>query len=244
MMKKRHLIRDTSAVKTSLFKWVACLLVGSQLAFAAEDAKLQTREQQISYVLGLVLAENIAPQAQQLDAAAFLLAIEDVLRQRDIRISDEKRKEVMKIMAQREKDHQEKMTTANREQGKTFLAKNKEQEGVITTASGLQYKILSQGDGPKPQPFSAVRVHYRGTLLDGTEFDSSYARGTPLDLSVGSVIQGWQEALMMMPTGSKWRIFVPPELAYGERGAGGLIGPNAVLLFDIELLQILDPATE
>ena len=115
---------------------------------------------------------------------------------------------------------------------------NKTKEGVIETASGLQYKIINSGTGKKPASTSKVLVHYRGTLIDGTEFDSSYARGEPVELAVNQVIKGWQETLPLMTTGSKWQIVVPSELGYGQRGASGAIGPNATLLFDIELIEI------
>ncbi|MFL2555404.1 MAG: FKBP-type peptidyl-prolyl cis-trans isomerase, partial [Gammaproteobacteria bacterium] len=122
--------------------------------------------------------------------------------------------------------------------GENFLAKNKNKEGVIVLPSGLQYEIIKMGNGEKPNINSTVVVHYRGTLIDGTEFDSSYARGEPIELNLGQVIKGWQEALQLMPVGSKWKTVIPSTLAYGERGAGRMIGPNATLLFDIELISI------
>ena len=124
------------------------------------------------------------------------------------------------------------------EAGRNFLAANAKKEGVVTTASGLQYKVLRQGDGPKPKATDNVEVHYRGTLMDGTEFDSSYSRGQPASFPVNGVIKGWQEALQAMKEGAHWQIVVPSELAYGESGAGGAIGPKATLIFDVELLKI------
>jgi FKBP-type peptidyl-prolyl cis-trans isomerase FklB len=128
----------------------------------------------------------------------------------------------------------------NKKQGDAFLAANKGKEGVVTLPSGLQYKILSAGTGPKPATSDSVVCNYRGTLIDGTEFDSSYKRGQPATFPVGGVIKGWTEALQLMPVGSKWQLFVPSELAYGERGTGADIGPNAVLIFEVELLSIQD----
>jgi FKBP-type peptidyl-prolyl cis-trans isomerase FklB len=126
----------------------------------------------------------------------------------------------------------------NVKEGETFLAANKKKEGVVTLPSGLQYKILKTGDGPKPTKDQTVKCHYRGTLIDGTEFDSSYKRGEPTEFPVGQVIKGWTEALQLMPVGSKWQLFIPSDLAYGPNGAGQMIGPNVTLIFDIELISI------
>jgi len=128
--------------------------------------------------------------------------------------------------------------SANKTEGEAFLAANKTKEGVMTTPSGLQYKILKAGTGPKPAATDTVVCNYRGTLLNGTEFDSSYKRGQPLTFPVNGVIKGWTEALQLMPVGSKWQLFIPAQLAYGERGAGADIGPNATLIFEVELVSI------
>jgi FKBP-type peptidyl-prolyl cis-trans isomerase len=125
--------------------------------------------------------------------------------------------------------------------GQAFLAANAKQQGVTMLPSGLQYRVQKNGAGPRPKPTDTVVVHYRGTLIDGKEFDSSYSRGEPTPLRLDSVIKGWQEAVTLMPVGSKWTIYVPPSLGYGERGAGADIGPNATLVFDIELLEIKAP---
>ena len=130
------------------------------------------------------------------------------------------------------------MGAANKTEGETFLAANKNKEGVVTLPSGLQYKILKAGTGPKPTASDSVVCNYRGTLVNGTEFDSSYKRGQPATFPVNGVIKGWTEALQLMPVGSKWQLFIPAQLAYGERGAGPDIGPNATLIFEIELLSI------
>ena len=131
---------------------------------------------------------------------------------------------------------------SNKQAGEAFLAANKSKEGVVTLPSGLQYKILTQGSGPKPTAGDSVVCNYRGTLLDGTEFDSSYQRGQAATFPVGQVIKGWTEALQLMPVGSKWQLFIPSDLAYGSRGAGPSIGPNATLIFEVELLSIQDKA--
>jgi FKBP-type peptidyl-prolyl cis-trans isomerase len=134
----------------------------------------------------------------------------------------------------------EKEGQLNLETGNAFLEENKSREGVNTTASGLQYEVISEGDGPKPSADDRVRVHYHGTLIDGTVFDSSVERGEPAVFGVGQVIPGWTEALQLMPVGSKWKIYVPSNLAYGERGAGADIGPNTTLIFEVELLEIVE----
>jgi FKBP-type peptidyl-prolyl cis-trans isomerase FklB len=126
----------------------------------------------------------------------------------------------------------------NKKAGDAFLAANKTKEGVVTLPSGLQYKILKEGTGPKPTPADSVVCNYRGTLIDGKEFDSSYKRGQPATFPVGQVIKGWTEALQLMPVGSKWQLFVPADLAYGDRGAGPDIGPGATLIFEVELISI------
>ena len=142
------------------------------------------------------------------------------------------------VERQKRADAQQAIADGNKQRGQAFLSENKAKEGVKTTGSGLQYKVEKQGDGATPSPQSTVVVHYRGTLLDGTEFDSSYARDQPATLPLNGVIKGWQEGLQLMPTGSKYRFFIPSELAYGERGAGSKIGPNETLIFDVELLEI------
>jgi FKBP-type peptidyl-prolyl cis-trans isomerase FklB len=153
---------------------------------------------------------------------------------------------LMEVQNDLRKKQQEKMQVtgeANKKEGEAFLAANKAKEGVVTLPSGLEYKILKAGTGPKPTSSDSVVCNYRGTLLNGTEFDSSYKRGQPATFPVGGVIKGWTEALQLMPVGSKWQLFIPSSLAYGERGAGGDIGPNATLIFEVELMSI-QPKTE
>ena len=138
----------------------------------------------------------------------------------------------------RQQELAQQLGDANKKQGMAFLEANKTMDGVVTLPSGLQYKVLQEGTGPKPAPTDTVICNYRGTLLDSTEFDSSYKRGQPATFPVAGVIKGWTEALQLMSVGSKWQLFIPPELAYGERGFGGQIGPNATLIFEVELLSI------
>ncbi|MFH2003497.1 MAG: FKBP-type peptidyl-prolyl cis-trans isomerase, partial [Bacteroidota bacterium] len=148
---------------------------------------------------------------------------------------------MMELQKQLMARHEEKINAEkdkNKIEGEAFLAENKKDKDVITLPSGLQYKIITAGTGPKPKSTETVAVHYSGTLIDGTEFDSSFKRGEPATFPVTGVIKGWVEALQLMPVGSKWKLFIPTDLAYGERGAGGVIGPNATLIFEIELLSI------
>jgi len=204
--------------------------------FAATEVK--TEKQKLSYAMGTYFATGIAQQNVDLDVPAFIQAVEDALNKNEPQIS---MKEMQDVMAQYKKSIAKKQSDAiakNKKAGDAFLAKNKKKEGVIESPSGLQYKILKQGSGEKPAAGNSVTVHYKGTLIDGTVFDSSYDRGEPATLSLGQVIKGWQETLPMMTTGSKWQIYVPPKLAYGDRAASELIGPASTLVFDIELISI------
>jgi FKBP-type peptidyl-prolyl cis-trans isomerase len=161
--------------------------------------------------------------------------LKDQLAGGDGLLTDE---EAQSILTKATKEARENMEANNKKEGEAFLATNKSKEGVVTLPSGLQYKVEKQGDGPKPLPTDTVECNYRGTLIDGKEFDSSYKRGRPATFPVGGVIKGWTEVLQLMPVGSKYKVFIPSELAYGPRGAGAVIGPNETLIFDIELLSI------
>ncbi len=216
----------------------AFVLILSFTFLNAYAAKVETDLEKISYTLGVVFGENVNRQGMELDTPAFLQAIEDVLSNSELKLSKDDMKVIMQEFQKAEQNRQSNQASTNKVNGEKYLAENKTKEGVIETASGLQYKVITAGTGKKPSSNSKVLVHYRGTLIDGTEFDSSYARGEPVELGVGQVIKGWQETLPLMTAGSKWQIVVPSDLAYGQRGAGGAIGPNSTLLFDIELLEI------
>jgi len=146
--------------------------------------------------------------------------------------------QVQADIRKRQQEKMQQLAETNKKDGEAFLNANKSKDGVVVLPSGLQYKILQQGTGPKPTASDTVTCNYRGTLLDGTEFDSSYKHGAPATFAVGRIIKGWIEALQLMPTGSKWRIFIPSDLAYGERGSGPTIGPNATLIYEVELLSV------
>lgn len=204
----------------------------------AQAADPQTEQEKLSYALGAFFGQTVSRQNMELDIPAFLQAVEDILSGAETRLSGEEMRQILSDYQTREQQQRAAAANRNEQDGIRYLEDNKRKEGVKTLPSGLQYKIIKAGAGEKPGPESQVVVHYRGTLIDGTEFDSSYARGEPVAFGVDQVIKGWQEALQLMPAGSSWQIVVPSELGYGERGAGGVIGPHATLLFDIELLEI------
>lgn len=201
------------------------------------EQKKNNRLEEFSYALGLSIASNLIQSGVKIiDSQSFIEAVSDIF---DGKESKMKPDAANKILQDFMEEQQGTEGVINLEEGTKFLAENLKKEGVKETSSGLQYKILSKGDGDKPSLDNQVKCHYHGTLIDGTVFDSSVQRGEPAVFPVNGVIKGWVEALQMMSVGSKWRLFVPSDLAYGERGAGGAIGPNTTLIFDVELLEIV-----
>jgi FKBP-type peptidyl-prolyl cis-trans isomerase len=198
------------------------------------DKELPTQKDKSSYAVGVSIGNNIKKQAIDVDLAALMRGIKDTLAGKPL-LTDEQVIDALNIMGQ---EAQKKLGEKNMKDGAEFLAANKTKDGVVTLPSGLQYKIMTTGTGAKPGPGDTVVCNYRGTLIDGSEFDSSYKRGQPATFPVSGVIKGWTEALQMMNAGSKWQLFIPPDLAYGARGAGGVIGPNATLVFEVELISI------
>ncbi|HXW61010.1 MAG TPA: FKBP-type peptidyl-prolyl cis-trans isomerase [Candidatus Acidoferrales bacterium] len=211
---------------------------------AASPALTTDREKQ-SYALGMNIARGLKGQLVDVDPAVLTRAIKDVLSGAKPLLTDEEAMDELKKLQAEVRDKQEvqrkELGDKNLKEGQEFLAANKTKPGVVTLPSGLQYKILTQGTGPKPKASETVVCQYRGTLIDGTEFDSSYKRGQAATFPVNRVIRGWTEALELMPVGSKWQLFIPSDLAYGDRGAGNLIGPNATLIFEVELMSIQAP---
>lgn len=203
---------------------------------------LTTDKEKDSYALGMNIGRGLSKQPVDLDAAAVARGVRDALSGGKTELTDdEAAADLAQLKDQVQKASEAKMqqlAAENQKAGAAFLAENKTKEGVVALPSGLQYKVLTAGTGPKPTAADTVVCQYRGTLLDGTEFDSSYKRGQPATFAVGRVIKGWTEALQLMPVGSKWQLFVPAELAYGERGAGNVIPPNATLVFEVELVSI------
>ncbi len=203
---------------------------------------LKTQKDKLSYALGMNLGSNLHKEKVEVDPAIVLRGLKDALAAGKMLLTeDEARATLTQLQTEVRSKQQEKMKVAgelNKKEGVEFLAANKSKEGVVILPSGLQYKILTEGTGPKPTASDTVVCNYRGTLISGAEFDSSYKRGQPASFPVNGVIKGWTEALQLMPVGSKWQLFVPAELGYGDRGAGADIGPGATLIFEVELLSI------
>lgn len=208
---------------------------------AAAPVTLKTTQDSLSYAIGLSLANFYKQQnITNVNTALVIRAINDVNKGGKL-VMDEQQANAC-IVNYMQKEKAEKASVAKK-QGQDFLAANKNKPGVVTTASGLQYVVEKAGTGPKPALTDMVRVHYHGTLIDGRVFDSSVQRGQPIELSVNGVIPGWTEALQMMPVGSKWKLFIPSNLAYGDQQAGPLIAPGSTLIFEVELLDIVKPKT-
>ncbi len=225
--------------KKVLVSALAWTLVSTPAAFAAE---LETLEQKASYLMGLDVGARMQALGYALDVDALQLGMEESAEQAERSLSDEELRdavaEIQQRFQQRQQQQQQEQAAANQQLGEDFLAENGKKEGVLTTASGLQYKILSAGEGPKPLETDTVQVHYRGTLVDGTEFDSSYSHGGPATFPLNGVIPGWTEGLQLISQGTKAELYIPAELAYGPRGMGPVIGPNSTLVFEVELLAI------
>jgi FKBP-type peptidyl-prolyl cis-trans isomerase len=229
-------------VKESVTDDAAAKAPAAEPGKAPASADLATTEQRLSYGIGFNLGKRMKADSVPLDAASFSAGVADVMTGAQSRMTEEEIATEMKAYQEKAAaEHeaaQKALGEANVAASAAFLAQNKAKEGVVTTASGLQYEVLTAGTGPKPGADDTVEVHYRGTLVDGTEFDSSYSRGESVTFGVGQVIPGWTEALQLMPKGSKWKLAIPPELAYGAGGAGQVIGPNAALVFEVELISI------
>ncbi len=211
----------------------------AQPAEAAAAAPTTVPMDKVSYFIGRNFGDQFKNQGIAIDTAALMEGIKSGMAGEKPKYTQE---ELMAAMQAFENSMREKEASRGNEakaKGEKFLADNKAKKGVTTTASGLQYEVIKAGDGPKPVPTDRVNVHYHGTLIDGKVFDSSVERGMPITFGVQEVIKGWTEALQLMPVGSKWRVYIPSTLAYGEQGAGGDIGPNEALIFDVELLGIV-----
>jgi FKBP-type peptidyl-prolyl cis-trans isomerase len=211
------------------------------------EVALDTQLKKFSYVVGVDMGGQFRTSDIDIDRAAFTAGLSDSLEGKKPRISPEELEEVVQgFHAQQQekiKKHEEEQRSVaekNIEEGTAFLAENGAKDGVVTTESGLQYKVIKAGTGASPTADSRVAVHYRGTLIDGREFDASSKHGGAVELNVSEVIPGWTEALQKMKEGAKWELYLPSELAYGPQGAGGIIGPSATLIFEVELVQVLD----
>jgi FKBP-type peptidyl-prolyl cis-trans isomerase FklB len=209
---------------------------------AAPSTAPKTEKEKQAYAFGLNLGRSLHRQGVDFDPGFLAAGYKDGSLGTKAQLTDDEAKAILTQLQQQVRNEQEaklkELSAANKKEGETFLAANKTKEGVTTLPSGLQYKILKEGTGPKPTAGDTVVCNYRGTLLNGTEFDSSYKRNEPAKFPVTGVIKGWTEALQLMPVGSKWQLFIPSELAYGERGAGNDIAPNSTLIFEVELVSI------
>ena len=219
-----------------------CLVVMISQLSAQKKPTLTTEKDKVSYIIGTDIAKNLKKQGIDIDPDLLFRGLKDAFADQKLLLSDEEIQQVMtafqqKMMAEQSKKSGE-LAEKNQKEGQAFLAANKKKDSVMTLPSGLQYKVIVEGTGKMPTLNDTVTTNYRGTLIDGTEFDNSYKRGEPATFPVSGVIPGWTEALQHMKVGAKWQLFVPSDLAYGERGAGQTIGPNAALIFEVELLSI------
>lgn len=218
------------------------LLLTFALVAAQDKSPLKSQQDKISYSIGLRIGRNFKGQGIEIAPDALIRGVRDAMEGNTTLLSDEEIRMVMFAfqMEQRGKQQErsQQIGEKNKREGEAFLAKNRQKPGVTTAASGLQYKVITEGTGKSPSVNDTVTAHYKGTLIDGTVFDNSYDRGEPARLSVSGVIPGWTEALQMMKVGAKWMLWIPAQLAYGERGTGQHIGPNTALIFEIELIAI------
>lgn len=216
------------------------LLVGQ--ANAEENKALQTTKEKRGYSIGVDIGSKLKAQSIEIDSDSLAQGIKDAISGGKLLLTEQEMKETLaalqKELMEKQAERTKVIAEKNKKEGEAFLAANKTKEGVKTLPSGLQYKVIKEGTGKTPKAEDTVVTNYRGTLIDGTEFDSSYKRGQPATFPVKGVIPGWTEALQLMKEGSKWELFIPSNLAYGERGAGNTIGPNATLIFEIELISV------
>jgi len=230
----------------ALISWMIALPAAAGDEAAAASAKaagpvvFQTDEQRMSYSIGIQVGMGLKGNAVVLDPDLIMRGMKDAMAGADWAMPRDEVKDWMGRFQQVVMEHRREKAREEAGKGKIFLDENAKKDGIVALPSGLQYKIITPGTGQVPGPADKVKAHYRGTLTNGDMFDSSYNRGEPSEFEMRGVIPGWQEALQLMKEGAKWQLFIPPDLAYGERGSGNAIGPNAVLLFDIELIEIVD----
>jgi FKBP-type peptidyl-prolyl cis-trans isomerase FklB len=217
-------------MKLQIVVALGVLFLVSQVS-AQENLVLKNQKDKVSYIIGMNIGNDLKRQSIDISPKILAEGVQQALAGSKPLLTEQEIQETMMAF-------QKEMMAKQKERGDAFLAENKKKEGVKTLPSGLQYKVIKAGTGKKPKLTDTVTAHYKGTLIDGTEFDSSYKRGQPVSFQVSGVIPGWTEALQLMEEGAKWQLFIPSNLAYGERGAGGIIGPNATLIFEFELISI------
>jgi len=224
--------------------FVLSIIFAAGAAYAADDAVLKTQREKVSYGIGMDIGAGLKKQSIDVDTDLLMKGLKDAYSGGKQLMTEQELRESMTLfrneMMTKQMAQLKELSDKNKKEGEDFLAENKKKEGVVTLPSGLQYKLITEGTGEKPKATDTVTVHYRGSLVDGTEFDSSYkhAHGEPVTFPVNGVIPGWTEVLQLMKAGSKWQVFIPAKLAYGEKGAGRDIGPNSTLIFDVELISI------
>ena len=215
---------------------ISILLPVMAFSVSAQE-QLTSDKQKFSYAVGVQIGNNLNSQAMEIDTTSLIQGVTDTVNKAELKLSIPEMEQAVATYQAQQQQRQAAAGQENKAAGEKFLAENKKNKDVVELASGLQYKVLTKGTGAQPKATDKVTVHYRGSLIDGTEFDSSYGRGEPVAIALNEVIPGWQEAVPLMPVGSKWQIVIPASLGYGE-GAAGPIGPNSTLVFDIELLSI------
>ncbi|MBF0282314.1 MAG: FKBP-type peptidyl-prolyl cis-trans isomerase [Zetaproteobacteria bacterium] len=237
-------MQSTFFKRTLLTASICTSLLACSASSQAENTpvKLESEAAKFSYAMGMDIGTSLQRLNLEWDEKALIEGLITSLKAGDMRLTAEQAEAAKKVVFERlKKEAQEKQAAAssdNLKEGAKYMVENGKKEGVTTTDSGLQYEVITMGDGPKPKATDKVKVHYKGTLLNGAEFDSSYSRGEPISFPLNQVIPGWTEGVQLMPVGSKFRFVIPSKLAYGEQGAGPVIGPNSTLVFEVELLDI------
>lgn len=241
-MKKKLLVTALGGILLTTTLLTGCSNSADKGKASADKVELKTLTDRVSYMLGADIGSSLRAGKTEVVTALIARGLEDSYQGKTLLLNEDEIEKVKQEFTQKlQQDYQARTKAAgekNKKEGDAFLAENMKKSGVVTTASGLQYLVLTEGKGARPGANAVVKVHYRGTLLDGKEFDSSYKRGAPVTLKIGEVIPGWSEALRLMQVGGKYKLFVPPTLAYGDKEVGADIGPNSTLIFEVELLGI------
>jgi FKBP-type peptidyl-prolyl cis-trans isomerase FklB len=224
------------------FVMVVCIVLClTGMVIAGETISLKEQKEKVSYSIGVSIGKSVKRDSIDVNPDLIVQGIKDVLAGGKMLLTDEEMVQAFTALQQdlvvKQTEAKKELAAKNLKEGEQFLTENAKKEGVVTRPSGLQYKVIKDGTGKKAKPTDTVTVHYRGTMIDGTEFDSSYKRNEPANLPVEGIVPGWAEGLSLMKVGSKWQLFIPSKLAYGEEGAGDAIGPNVTLIFDVELLD-------
>ena len=222
-----------------LFVLATTTMVSLSLSGMVSAAAYKSEKEKVSYAIGIQLGTSLKRSGiSDLDYKVMTQAIQDAVSGAELKVSPQEMQAAMQSLQKKQMEERKAQGEQAKKKGAEFLEKNKKEKGIKTTQSGIQYKVVTEGKGAKPQATDRIVAHYEGTLIDGTVFDSSYKRGQPATFPVNQVIKGWQEIIPMMPLGSKWKVYIPSDLAYGERGAPPNIGPNETLIFNIELIEL------